>query len=89
MNNQSEESPLYGFKLHPSCSLEAISNLIERETTEDQRREINGGLVNSMLVNAKENLDLRLGLDMVDVDDLITITMEDLKVFTFTMRNSG
>ncbi|KAF6176356.1 hypothetical protein GIB67_011145 [Kingdonia uniflora] len=79
MNDQSEEGPLYGFKLHPSCSLEAISNLIEGETTEDQRRKINGGLVDPMLVNARENLDLRLGLDMVDVDDLITITMEDLK----------
>ncbi|KAF9604370.1 hypothetical protein IFM89_006377 [Coptis chinensis] len=34
MKNQAEGSPLYGFKLDPSCSLDTINELIQRETTE-------------------------------------------------------
>ncbi|XP_022730422.1 uncharacterized protein LOC111285312 isoform X2 [Durio zibethinus] len=79
MNNQTEESLLYGFKLHSSCSLDAIARLIERETTEKQRKEMNGGLVDPMLVNARENLDLRLNFDCIDADELGTITLEDLE----------
>ncbi|XVF34836.1 hypothetical protein REPUB_Repub18cG0092700 [Reevesia pubescens] len=79
MNNQLEESLLYGFKLHSSCNLDAIARLIERETSEKQRKEMNGGLVDPMLVNARENLDLRLNFDCIDADELCTITLEDLE----------
>ncbi|PON50559.1 Notch [Parasponia andersonii] len=79
MNNQTEECLLYGFKLHSSCSVEAVSGLIQRETTEKQRREMNGGLVDPMLVNARENLDLRLNFDCIDTEELRTITLEDLE----------
>ncbi|KAK3041679.1 hypothetical protein RJ639_001489 [Escallonia herrerae] len=79
MNSQAEGSLLYGFKLHPSCSVEAVAALIERETTEKQRKEMNGGLVDPLLVNARENLDLRLDFDCIDTDELLTITLEDLE----------
>ncbi|KZV27463.1 caseinolytic peptidase B protein [Dorcoceras hygrometricum] len=79
MSTQDEESLLYGFKLHPSCSVEAIAQLIELETTAKQRREMNGGLVNPMLVNAREHLDMRLGFDCVDAESLLTITLDDLE----------
>ncbi|KAL4318317.1 hypothetical protein GQ457_18G000820 [Hibiscus cannabinus] len=79
MNSQTEQSLLYGFKLHGSCSLDAIARLIERETTEKQRKEMNGGLIDPMLVNARENLDLRLSFDCVDAEELRTITLEDLE----------
>jgi len=79
MNNQDEGSSLYGFKLHSSCSGDAIAALIKRETTEKQRREMNGGLVNVMLTNARETLDLRLDFNCIDTDELQTITLEDLE----------
>ncbi|KAF7813835.1 Protein cfxQ like [Senna tora] len=79
MNNQGVESLLYGFKLHESCSLEAIAALIEKETTEKQRKEMNGGLVDTMLVNARENLDLRLSFECIDTEELLTITLVDLE----------
>lgn len=79
MNNQTENSSLYGFQLHPSCSMEAVAALIERETAEEQREEMNGGLVDPMLVNARENLDLRLSFDCIDTDELLTITLQDLE----------
>ncbi|KAH6802369.1 AAA-type ATPase family protein / ankyrin repeat family protein [Perilla frutescens var. frutescens] len=78
MSNQGEDSLLYGFNLHPSCSVEAIAAMIERETTEKQRKEMNGGLVDPMLVNARENLDLRIDFECIDTDSLLTITLEDL-----------
>uniref|UniRef100_A0A1D1YFZ8 Protein cfxQ n=1 Tax=Anthurium amnicola TaxID=1678845 RepID=A0A1D1YFZ8_9ARAE len=78
MKDQEENSLLYGFKLHPSCSVEAVAALIENGTTEKQRKEMNGGLIDPLLVNARENLDHRLGFDCMDADDLLTITMEDL-----------
>lgn len=79
MNNQTEDSLLYGFKLHSSCNMDAIAALVDRETTEKQRQEMNGGLVEPMLVNARENLDLRLSFDCIDTDELSTITLEDLE----------
>ncbi|KAK7272691.1 hypothetical protein RJT34_29462 [Clitoria ternatea] len=79
MNNLSEDSLLYGFKLHPHCSVEAIASLIESKTTEKQRKETNGGLVDTMLVNARENLDLRLSFDCIDTEELLTITLVDLE----------
>ncbi|MCL7038663.1 hypothetical protein MKW94_029502 [Papaver nudicaule] len=79
MNNQEIVSLLYGFKLHSSCTVEAIAKLIEKETTEKQRKEMNGGIVDPMLVNARENLDLRLDFECTDENDLVTITLEDLE----------
>ncbi|TYI48284.1 hypothetical protein E1A91_D13G236600v1 [Gossypium mustelinum] len=79
MNHQTEESLLYGFELHSSCSVDAIARLIEKETTEKQRKEMNGGLVDPMLVNARENLDLRLDFNCINADELRTITLEDLE----------
>ncbi|OWM89898.1 protein CfxQ homolog [Punica granatum] len=79
MNNQGEDSLLYGFKLHESCSGKAVAELIERGTTEQQRREMNGGIVDTVLVNAREYLDLRLDFDCIDVEELRTITLEDLE----------
>lgn len=79
MNNQVEDSLLYGFKLHPSCTVVVVATLIEAETSEKQRKEMNGGIVDPMLVNARENLDLRLNFDCVDTDELLTITLEDLE----------
>lgn len=78
MSNPAENSLLYGFKLHSSCSLEAIASLIERETTEKQRKEMNGGLIEPMLVNARENLDLRIDFECIDTDSLISVSLEDL-----------
>lgn len=79
MNNQAEDSVLYGFRLDSSCSMNAIAGLIERETVEKQRKEMNGGLVDPMLVNARENLDLRLDFDSANEDNLVSITLEDLQ----------
>ncbi|KAM6582256.1 hypothetical protein CsatB_009258 [Cannabis sativa] len=79
MNNQTEDSILYGFKLHSFCSVEAISELIQRETTVKQRQGMNGGIIDPMLVNARENLDLRLNFDCIDTEELRTITLEDLE----------
>ncbi|KAK4397024.1 protein CfxQ [Sesamum angolense] len=79
MSNQAEDSLLHGFKLHTSCTVEAVAALIERETTVKQRKEMNGGIVDPMLVNARENLDLRTDFECVDPDSLLTITLEDLE----------
>ncbi|XP_057867458.1 ribulose bisphosphate carboxylase/oxygenase activase, chloroplastic isoform X2 [Cryptomeria japonica] len=79
IHEQLEDSLLYGFKLHPTCTIEAISDLLKNNTTEKQRKELNGGLVGPMLVNARENLDLRLDLDCCDAENLVTITLEDLE----------
>ncbi|XP_072998834.1 uncharacterized protein [Typha latifolia] len=79
MTNQDQNSLLYGFKLHSSCTIEAVAELISRETTEKQRKEMNGGLIDPLLVNARENLDLRLDFDCIDPETLVTITMEDLE----------
>ncbi|KAJ8749799.1 hypothetical protein K2173_013202 [Erythroxylum novogranatense] len=79
MNSQEEDGLLYGFKLHSSCSSDVVATLIERETTEKQRREMNGGMVDTMLTNARENLDLRLHFDCVNTEELCTITLKDLE----------
>lgn len=79
MKDQEETSPLYGFKLHMSCTVKAIAELIKRETSEKQRKEMNGGLIDPLLSNARENLDLRLDFDCFDADSLVTITLEDLE----------
>jgi hypothetical protein len=79
MKSPSDCSLLYGFKLHPSCSIEAIGELIAREITEEQRKQMNGGLVDTLLINARENLDSRLDFSCNDADTMITITLEDLE----------
>ncbi|GAB2219760.1 hypothetical protein Droror1_Dr00007397 [Drosera rotundifolia] len=79
IRSQPEGSLLHGFMLHASCTVDAIASLIERETTVEQRREMNGGMIEPMLVNARENLDLRLSFDCIDTDELLTITVEDLE----------
>ncbi|KAJ0097977.1 hypothetical protein Patl1_27429 [Pistacia atlantica] len=45
MKNQTKDNLLHGFKLHSSCSVDAIAKLIERVTAEKQRMKTNGGLV--------------------------------------------
>ncbi|CAM8963140.1 unnamed protein product [Rhodiola kirilowii] len=79
MNSLVEDNSLYGFRLHLSCTVEAISELINRTISEKQRKEMNGGLVDSVLVNARENLDLRLSFNCIDADELVTITVGDLE----------
>ncbi|KAI4380409.1 hypothetical protein MLD38_006605 [Melastoma candidum] len=79
MNNQGESSSLYGFRLHDSCGEVEVAALIQRETTEKQRRKMNGGLVETALINARENLDLRLDFDCLDTEELRTITLQDLE----------
>ncbi|KAL3637766.1 hypothetical protein CASFOL_018214 [Castilleja foliolosa] len=75
-----ENSPLYGFKLHESCTVPCIELIIRRGSTEKQRNDMNGGLVDVMLVNARENLDRRIDVECGDIDDLTTIMLEDLRV---------
>ncbi|XP_022019932.1 protein CfxQ homolog [Helianthus annuus] len=65
MNNQTEGSLLYGFKLDPSCTVESVENLIKTVTSDKQRKKMNAGLVDRLLVNARENLDLRLSFDYI------------------------
>ena len=79
MKDQAKTSMLYGFRLHPSCTEDAIMNLIEKETTVKQRQKMNGGLINPMLVNSRETLDRRVSFDCEDADELMTITMEDVR----------
>ncbi|KAL6555126.1 hypothetical protein OROGR_006384 [Orobanche gracilis] len=79
MCNPAEDSLLCGFKLHPSCTVEAVAALIKREMTEKQRLEMNGGLIDPVLVNAREHLDSRIDFDCIDTDSLLTITLEDLE----------
>ncbi|KAL7096901.1 hypothetical protein ACP275_10G109700 [Erythranthe tilingii] len=78
MGKQDEKSRLFGFKLHPSCTSGAILELIEKNSTEKLRNKLNGGLVDHMLNNARENLDSRLNLDSTG-DEILTITLRDLE----------
>ncbi|KAH7443540.1 hypothetical protein KP509_02G039400 [Ceratopteris richardii] len=80
MRNEDMESVMFGFKLHKGCTADSIAKLLDSETTQKQRETLNGGLVWPMLINARENLDLRLRLDCCDAEELITITMEDLRI---------
>ncbi|KAK1427435.1 hypothetical protein QVD17_16121 [Tagetes erecta] len=90
MNSQTKDDPLYGFKLHPLCTMKTIADIIGSETTKDQRKEMNGGLVDHLLVNAIENLDSRLSLDCWDTEELLTITLEDLEcgIKSFSIREN-
>ncbi|KAF7079075.1 hypothetical protein CFC21_083379 [Triticum aestivum] len=79
MNSLTDTSLLYGFRLHRSCTRGAVGELIARETTEEWLKQMNGGLVDTLLVNARENLDLRLDFSCNDAETMITITLEDLE----------
>ncbi|KAK4479130.1 hypothetical protein RD792_014641 [Penstemon davidsonii] len=63
MNKQDEKSRLFGFKLHPSCTCDVVRGVIEKNSTKKLRNNMNGGLVDHMLNNARENLDSRLNFD--------------------------
>ncbi|KAG8376052.1 hypothetical protein BUALT_Bualt09G0023500 [Buddleja alternifolia] len=78
MTKKNEKSRLNGFKLHPSCTYDAVLEVIERSSTEKLRNKLNGGLVDHMLNNARENLDSRLSFDSKG-DELLTITLNDLE----------
>lgn len=78
MSKQDEKSRLYGFRLHPSCSRNAVVSLMEQCSTEKLRNKLNGGLVDNMLNNARENLDSRLSFDSKG-DELLTIMLSDLE----------
>ncbi|KAL3640401.1 hypothetical protein CASFOL_015369 [Castilleja foliolosa] len=84
------KSPLYGFKLHPSkCTIPRIAEVIRRGSTKKQRSEMNGGLVDVMLVNARENLDKRIWRTEVGCGDIVvltTITLKDLMAGLRLMR---
>ncbi|ONK68186.1 uncharacterized protein A4U43_C05F8540 [Asparagus officinalis] len=77
--NQKNGSYIFGFKLHPDCTVDAVAKLIKEHTTEEQMRKMNGGLVDPLLVKALDNLNFRLNEDCSDLDALMTITMEDLE----------
>jgi len=79
LQEQTEGSLIYGFKLSADCTEDAIAELLQKNTTERQRHLLNGGLVWPMLVNAREHLDERLDLDCDIADELVTITMRDLE----------
>ncbi|KAL8040540.1 hypothetical protein ABFX02_10G105200 [Erythranthe guttata] len=78
MSKQDKKSRLYGFKLHFSCTHDAVLRVIEKNSTEKLRNKMNGGLVDHMLNNARENLDLRLTFDSKG-DELSTIKLSDLE----------
>ncbi|KAL7096960.1 hypothetical protein ACP275_10G113000 [Erythranthe tilingii] len=78
MSKQDEKSRFYGFKLHPSCTCAAVLAVIERNSIEKLRNKLNGGLVDIMLNNARENLDSRLNFNSYG-DELLTITLGDLE----------
>ncbi|KAK1313339.1 hypothetical protein QJS10_CPA06g00667 [Acorus calamus] len=79
MSNKEENSPVYGLKLHDSCIVPVFAAAIDRETTEKLRNSMNGGLVDVLLMNARENLDMRLDINCYDPETLPTITMVDLE----------
>ncbi|KAG2321364.1 hypothetical protein Bca52824_014577 [Brassica carinata] len=77
MNSQGEDTLFFVFKLHESCTLQAIASVIERETTEKKRKEMNGGLLDTLLVNAREYLDLWLSFECVDTEEICKIRLGD------------
>lgn len=78
MRKQDERSQLFGFKLDSCCTLDAVVSVIERRSSEKVRNRMNGGLVDHMLNNARENLDSRLNFEAKG-DELLTITLGDLE----------
>ncbi|XP_073152157.1 uncharacterized protein [Henckelia pumila] len=79
MTRQDEMSRLYGFKLDKGCTLDAVVSVMEKNSNEQLRNKMDGGLVDHILLNnARENLDSRLTFDSKG-DDLFTIRMVDLE----------
>ncbi|XP_057787188.1 ribulose bisphosphate carboxylase/oxygenase activase, chloroplastic isoform X6 [Salvia miltiorrhiza] len=78
MSKQDERSRLFGFKLDSCCSLDAVVSIIERKSSEKLRNRMNGGLVDHLLNNARENLDSRLNFEAKG-DELLTIMLSDLE----------
>ncbi|KAG0623001.1 hypothetical protein M758_3G140800 [Ceratodon purpureus] len=79
LEEQKAGSLIHGFKLAKDCTVDAVAELLEKETSAKQRHLLNGGLVWPLLVNARENLDERLDFDCHNPEELVTITMEDLQ----------
>ncbi|CAI5469681.1 unnamed protein product [Closterium sp. Yama58-4] len=77
--DDTDMSPLTGFRLHPSCSEEALAEAIIAHTTAKQRRERNGGMAVPVLLDARDHLDLRLPLDCCCAEELMTIHMHDIE----------
>ncbi|KZV52338.1 protein cfxQ [Dorcoceras hygrometricum] len=78
MTKQNQQSRLYGFKLESSCTFDAVVALIEKNTSEKLRNKMNGGLVDHLMNNARENLDSRLTFESKG-DELFTIRLTDLE----------
>ncbi|CAI5469529.1 unnamed protein product [Closterium sp. Yama58-4] len=66
-------------RLHPSITPSSLAAVITRSTTEEQRRQRNGGMALPVLMDARDRLDERLDIDCCDMDELVTITMEDIE----------
>ncbi|CAI5530256.1 unnamed protein product [Closterium sp. Naga37s-1] len=77
--DDTDMSPLTGFRLHSSCSEEALAEAIVAHTTAKQRKERNGGMAVPVLLDARDHLDLRLPLDCCCEDELMTIHMHDIE----------
>ncbi|CAI6004644.1 unnamed protein product [Closterium sp. NIES-64] len=77
--DDTDMSPLTGFRLHSSCSEEALAEAIIAHTTAKQRKERNGGMAVPVLLDARDHLDLRLPLDCCCEDELMTIHMHDIE----------
>lgn len=78
MERSDENSPLHGFCLAKECTIEAVSALVEKYTTPEQRSQRNGGLALPLLCDARDYLDYRLDIDCVEPTELLTIELRDL-----------
>ncbi|KAL8551988.1 hypothetical protein ACS0TY_000879 [Phlomoides rotata] len=87
--NKDENSPFYGFKLDGrGTSVKDVAALIKRGTSGEQRRKMNGGLVDQMLLlKARENLDSRTDVECSDISSIVAITSEDLAVGLWLLRD--
>lgn len=66
-------------RLHPECTEDALTAAVSSLTTEEQRRQRNGGLALPVLLEARERLDERLPCDCCDMVTLSTIEMRDIE----------
>ncbi|KAL8551989.1 hypothetical protein ACS0TY_000880 [Phlomoides rotata] len=86
--NKDKNNPFYGFKLDGrGTSVKDVAALIEGGTSGEQRGKINGGLVDQMLVRARENLDSWIDVECTDEYSLVAITSEDLVVGLRLLRD--
>ncbi|KAL5720566.1 hypothetical protein ACHQM5_013229 [Ranunculus cassubicifolius] len=86
MKKQDKWSPYKGYKLHPECSVDAITILLEKDSKVYQRRRLNGLLVDMMLENACLALEARLSLN-AQGDEVVTIKLEDLEQGLSSIEN--